>query len=93
MNIPHTYLDDIKLDTTNPDIMHVCVGVDDGSRQQYIQFPVSLSYMGIDWNDEFEMEFSKDLQRDMNEFYAEHKRVPSPTEYKDLTEMHLYCML
>ena len=81
------------MDMTNPDIMHVRVGVEEGEHHQYIKFSVSLSYMGIDWNDEFEMEFSKDLQRDMNEFYAEHKRVPSPTEYKDLTEMHLYCML
>ncbi len=91
MNIPHTYLDDIKLDTTNPDIMHVCVGVDDGSRQQYIQFPASLSYMGISWDGEFEIEFSKDLQRDMNKFYAANNRIPTANEYKGLTEMHLYA--
>ena len=71
--------------------MHVCVGVDDGSWQQYIQFPVSLSYMGISWDGEFEIEFSKDLQRDMNKFYAANNRIPTANEYKGLTEMHLYA--
>ena len=47
--------------------------------------------MGLCWDDEFEMEFSKDLQRDMNKFYSKHHRLPTPTEYKELTEIHLYC--
>lgn len=46
--------------------------------------------MELQWNDEFEIEFSKDLQRDMNKFYTERRRVPSSVEYRDLTERHLY---
>ena len=49
------------------------------------------SDMGLRWDDEFEMEFSKDLQRDMNKFYSEHHRTPSSKEYKELTEIHLYA--
>ena len=71
--------------------MHVRVGVEDGSYHQYIDFPVSLSYMGINWDSEFEVEFSKDLQRYMNKFYAANNRIPTANEYKGLTEMHLYA--
>ncbi|MBR2265992.1 MAG: hypothetical protein IJ882_04875 [Paludibacteraceae bacterium] len=91
MNTPLTYLDDLTLDTTNPDTMYVRVGVEDGRSHQYIDFPVSLSYMGINWNSEFEMEFSKDLQRDMNKFYAANNRIPTANEYRNLTEMHLHA--
>ena len=47
--------------------------------------------MGINWDGEFEIEFSKDLQRDMNKFYAANNRIPTANEYKGLTEMHLYA--
>ena len=53
-------------------------------------FTVSLSYMGLRWEEDFGFEFSKDLQRDMNMFYAENRRIPTPEEYKELTERHLY---
>ena len=70
--------------------MHVRVGIEDNNDVKYVSFPVSLSYMGLRWDDEFEMEFSKDLQRDMNKFYTENSRIPTPDEYKEMTEMHLY---
>jgi hypothetical protein len=46
--------------------------------------------MGLRWDDEFEFEFSKDLQRDMNSFYSTYKRIPSAEEYKKLMERHIY---
>ena len=67
------------------------VGVENNNDVKYVSSPVSLSYMGLRWDDEFEMEFSKDLQRDMNMFYTENRRIPTPDEYKELTEMHLYA--
>ena len=92
MKTPLTWLDDLSRDEINADIMHVRVGLEDNNNDvKYISFPVSLSYMGLRWDDEFEMEFSKDLQRDMNKFYSEHHRTPSSKEYKELTEIHLYA--
>lgn len=91
MHIPFTYLDDLYLDDTNPDTMYISVCVEHNQAIEYINFSVSLSYMGLCWDDEFEMEFSKDLQRDMNKFYSKHHRLPTPIEYKELTEIHLYC--
>ena len=90
MDTPLTYLDDLTLDKQNADTMHVRVGIVDYPQAPFVDFDVSLSYMGLQWNDEFEMEFSKDLQRDMNKFYTEHRRVPSPVEYRALTERHVY---
>ena len=90
METPLTWLDELSQDTSNPDLMHVCVGIEDGSDIKYIKFVVSLSYMGLHWDEEFETEFSKDLQRDMDMFYCEHGRIPSAEEYKELTERHLY---
>ena len=90
MLVPFAYLDDLYLDDTNPDTMYVSVCVEHNQTIEYINFSVSLSYMGLCWDDEFEMEFSKDLQRDMNKFYSKHHRLPTPTEYKELTEIHLY---
>ena len=90
MEIPLTWLDELSRDEINTDIMHVRVGIEDNNDVKYVSFPVSLSYMGLRWDDEFEMEFSKDLQRDMNKFYSEYCRIPSSTEYKELTEIHLY---
>ena len=91
MEIPLTWLDELSRDEINADIMYVRVGIEDNNDVKYVSFPVSLSYMGLRWDDEFEMEFSKDLQRDMNKFYSEHHRIPSSTEYKELTEIHLYA--
>lgn len=91
MEIPLTWLDELSRDEINADIMHVRVGIEDDNDVKYVSFPVSLSYMGLRWDDEFEMEFSKDLQRDMNKFYSEHCRIPSSKEYKELTEIHLYA--
>ena len=71
--------------------MYVRVGIEDNNDVKYVSFPVSLSYMGLRWDDEFEMEFSKDLQHDMNKFYTENSRIPTPDEYKEMTEMHLYA--
>ena len=65
--------------------------IEDNNDVKYVSSPVSLSYMELKWDDEFEMEFSKDLQRDMNMFYTENRRIPTPDEYKELTEMHLYA--
>lgn len=90
MLAPITHLDDLYLDETNLDIMHVSVGVEYNQTIEYIDFAVSLSYMGQDWDDDFGFEFSKDLQRDMNRFYSQYHRLPTPTEYKELTEIHLY---
>ena len=91
MLVPFAYLDDLYLDDTSPDTMYVSVCVEHNQAIKYINFSVSLSYMGLCWDDEFEMEFSKDLQRDMNKFYSKHHQLPTPTEYKELTEIHLYC--
>lgn len=91
METPLTWLDDLSRDEINADIMHVRVGVEDNNDVEYVRFTVSLSYMGLRWDDEFEMEFSKDLQRDMNMFYTENSRIPTPDEYKEMTEMHLYA--
>lgn len=49
--------------------------------------------MGLRWEEDFGFEFSKDLQRDMNSFWGEHKRIPTSEEYKELTERHLYPYL
>lgn len=86
----YAYLEDLYLDDTNPDTMYVSVCVEHNQTIEYINFSVSLSYMGLNWDDDFGFEFSKDLQRDMNKFYMEHHRLPTPTEYKELTEIHLY---
>lgn len=91
METPLTWLDELSRDEINADIMHVRVGIEDNNDVKYVSFPVSLSYMGLRWDDEFEMEFSKDLQRDMNKFYSGHFRIPSSKEYKELTEIHLYA--
>ena len=91
METPLTWLDDLSRDEINADIMYVRVGIEDYNDVKYVSFPVSLSYMGLRWDDEFEMEFSKDLQRDINKFYCEHHRTPSSKEYKKLTEIHLYA--
>ena len=88
MEIPLTWLDDLSRDEINADIMYVRVGIEDNNDVKYVSFPVSLSYMGLRWD---EMDFSKDLQRDMNMFYTENRRIPTPDEYKELTEMHLYA--
>lgn len=91
MKIPITWLEELSQDTENKDLMHVCVGVENNNdNNTLIEFTVSLSYMGLHWDDEFEFEFSKDVQRDMNKFFEEHNRIPTPEEYKDLTERHLY---
>ena len=90
METPLTWLDELSRDKINADLMYVRVGIENNNDFKYVRFPVSLSYMGLRWDDEFEMEFSKDLQRDMNEFYSKHHRIPSPEEYKELTEIHLY---
>lgn len=90
MPTPLTYLDDLWLDATDTDIMHVRVGLDNCSVAKAIEFPISLSYMGLDWNDDFGFEFSRDLQRDMNTFYASNRRIPNAEEYRALTERHLY---
>lgn len=90
MLTPITHLSDLYLDDTNSDIMHVSVGVEHNQTVEYINFVVSLSYMGLRWEDDFGFEFSKDLQRDMNRFYSKYCRLPTPTEYKELTEIHLY---
>lgn len=90
MSTPLTYLNDLWLDATNSDIMHVRVGLDNCSVAKAIEFPVSLSYMGLDWDDDFGFEFSRDLQRDMNTFYAANHRLPSAEEYRVLTEQHRY---
>lgn len=37
------------------------------------------------------LDYKKDLQSDMNMFYTENRRIPTPDEYKELTEMHLYA--
>lgn len=92
METPLTWLDELSRDMINDDIVHVRVGIEDNNDIKYVSFPISLLYMGLSWDDEFEMEFSKDLQRDMNEFYSEHHRIPSSTEYKELTERHLYSL-
>ena len=91
MLVPFAYLDDLYLDDTNPDTMHVSVCVEHNQTIEYINFSVSLSYMGLHWDDDFGFEFSKDLQRDINRFYSQYYRLPTPTEYKELTEIHLYC--
>ncbi len=91
MLTPITHLSDLYLDDTNSDIMHVSVGVEQNQTIEYINFVVSLSYMGLRWEDDFGYEFSKDLQRDINRFYSKYHRLPTPTEYKELTERHLYC--
>jgi len=91
MDTPHTYLNDIYRDKKNPDLMHISVCVQNDSKEHNIDFAVSISYMGLSWNDEFEMELSKDLQRDMNAFYCTYQRILSSAEYKALTEKHLYC--
>ena len=91
MSAPLTYLNDLHLDIENPDIMHINVCLQNESNEESVDFAVSLSHMGLSWDDEFEMELSKDLQRDMNAFYMEHQRIPSSIEYKELTERHLYC--
>lgn len=91
MEIPLTWLDDLSRDEINADIMYVRVGIEDNNDVKYVSSPVSLSYMELKWDDEFEMEFSKDLQRDMNMFYTENRRIPTPDEYKEMTEMHLYA--
>ena len=90
METPLTYLDDLRRDKQNADIMHVRVGIADYPQMPFVDFDVSLSSMGLHWSDEFEMEFSKDLQRDMNKFFTEHRRIPSSLEYRDLTERHSY---
>ena len=93
METPLTYLDELALDPKNPDLMYVRVGIDDGDKHQFVTFTVSLSYMGLDWQEDFGFEFSKDLQRDMNRFYEKHHRIPTSEEYKVLTECHLYPYL
>lgn len=91
MNAPLTFVDELALDPKNSDTMLVTIGVDGHNTHcRYIKFPVSLSYMGLKWGDEFEFEFSKDIQRDMNAFMAKYHREPSSKEYKELTERHLY---
>ena len=90
MEIPLTWLEELSQDTRNGDLMHVRVGVEDSNATTFINFTVSLSYMGLRWEEDFGFEFSKDLQRDMNMFYAENRRIPTPEEYKELTERHLY---
>lgn len=90
MPTPLTHLDDLWRDATNTDIMHVRVGLDNCSVAKAIEFSVSLSYMGLNWEDDFVFEFSKDLQRDMNTFYAANHRIPTAEEYQTLTESHLY---
>ena len=91
MDTPLTWLEELSQDTINRDLMHVRVGVEDSNNITFIKYTVSLSYMGLRWEDDFGFEFSKDLQRDMNAFYMEHQRIPSSIEYKELTERHLYC--
>lgn len=90
MLTPITHLDDLYLDDINSDVMHIRVCIEHNQTIEYISFVVSLAYMGLSWNDEFEFEFSKDLQRDTNKFYLENHRLPTPKEYKILTERHLY---
>ena len=90
MPTPVTSLNDLWLDATISDIMHVRVGLDNCSVAKAIEFPVSLSYMGLDWDDDFGFEFSRDLQQDMNTFYAANHRLPSAEEYRVLTEQHRY---
>lgn len=91
MEIPNTWVEELSQDPQNSDLMHVVVGVENYTPNWiFIKFTVSLSYMGLHWDDEFEFEFSKDVQRDMNKFFEEHKRIPTPEEYKALTERHLY---
>ena len=93
MDTPQTWLEDLSQDTKNPDLMHVYVGIDDCFKTTFIEFTVSLSYMGLRWEEDFGFEFSKDLQRDMISFWREHKRIPTSEEYKELTERHLYPFL
>lgn len=93
METPLTYLDELALDPNNPDLMHVRVGIDESNKHQFVNFAISLSYMGLDWDADFGFEFSKDLQRDMNRFYEDHHRIPTSEEYKALTECHLYPYL
>ena len=62
MLVPFAYLDDLYLDDTSPDTMYVSVCVEHNQAIEYINFSVSLSYMGLCWDDEFEMEFSKDIK-------------------------------
>lgn len=91
MNAPLTFVEDLALDSRNSDTMFVTIGiVGHNTHCRYIKFPVSLSYMGLRWKDEFEFEFSKDIQRDMNTFIDKYHREPTPEEYKELTERHLY---
>ena len=90
MDIPQTWLDDLRQDTQNLDLMHVCVGIDECFKTTFVKFTVSLSYMGLRWEEDFGFEFSKDLQRDMIYFWREQKRIPTSEEYKELTERHLY---
>lgn len=93
MDTPQTWLEDLNKDTMNPDLMHVCVGIDTCLEITFVKFTVSLSYMGLRWEEDFGFEFSKDLQRDMNSFWGKHKRIPTSEEYKELTEKHLYPFL
>jgi len=91
MNVPFTYVSELALDATDKDKMWVTVGVEKVDATDHcIEFAVSLSYMGLNWDSEFEMEFSKDIQRDMNQFYGQYHREPTASEYKKLTERHLY---
>lgn len=93
MGTPLTWLEELSQDTIDKDLMHVRVGVEDGNDITFIKYTVSLSYMGLQWDEDFGFEFSKDLQRDMDMFYAENNRIPTPEEYKELTERHLYPYL
>lgn len=90
METPLTWLEELSIDTNDFGTMHVNIGVEYNQTIEYIDFVVSLSSMGLRWDDEFEFEFSKDLQRDMNSFYSTYKRIPSAEEYKKLTERHIY---
>ena len=90
MKIPFAWLNDLEQDEINPDLMRVCVGVRDTSNITFMEFKVSLSHMGITKDDEFELEFSKDLQRDLNIFYEKYQRIPTSMEYKVMTERHIY---
>jgi len=101
---PNTWVNDMYLDEKDEDLMHVEFGVDwyDVSvfppRQvkemepAYICFCVSLSYMNIefDGDSDWEIEFAKDIQRDVDTFYNAHHRIPTPSEMRELTEIHCY---
>lgn len=88
-----TTVDDIAVKSDDEDTMTISLTRSQGDRSDSLEYEANLKVMGLHWEDEFEQELAKDIQKDTVEYYRIHDRLPDAHEMRILTESHHYDMV